>query len=111
MPVWPELDVDGCAAGLAGLADLWRQVEADLSPERLSDSIAYRNTKGEFWTNSVADVLTHMALHSGYHRGQIALLVRAGGSTPSPTDYIAFIRGAPAATRTPVGDAPRIPVP
>jgi uncharacterized damage-inducible protein DinB len=52
-----------------------------------------------------------VALHGSYHRGQIALLVRAGGSTPAPTDYIAFIRGAPAATRTPVGDAPRIPVP
>jgi uncharacterized damage-inducible protein DinB len=60
---------------------------------------------------AVGDMLLHVALHGAYHRGQIALLVRAGGSTPSPTDYIAFIRGAPAATRTPVGDAPRIPVP
>jgi uncharacterized damage-inducible protein DinB len=88
MPVWPELDVDGCAAGLAGLADLWRQVEADLSPEILSDSIGYRNSKGEFWTSTVADILSHMTLHSAYHRGQIAAAVRAAGGTPATTDFI-----------------------
>ena len=88
MLVWPELDLDGCAAGLAELAELWWQIEADLSPETLLDNIAYRNTKGEFWTNSVADILTHMALHSGYHRGQIAADVRANGGTPAVTDFI-----------------------
>ena len=42
-----------------------------------------------------------LLLHGAYHRGQIALLLREGGAEPAPTDYIAFVRGAPAATRTP----------
>jgi uncharacterized damage-inducible protein DinB len=44
-------------------------------------------------------MLTHVAMHGSYHRGQIAAALRAGGDIPSPTDYIAFVRGAPAATR------------
>jgi uncharacterized damage-inducible protein DinB len=44
-------------------------------------------------------MLTHVTLHGAYHRGQIAASIRAGGDTPTATDYIAFIRGAPAATR------------
>lgn len=39
------------------------------------------------------------AMHAGYHRGQIAASLRAEGDTPSPTDYIAFTRGALTATR------------
>jgi len=38
-------------------------------------------------------------MHGCYHRGQVAMLIRDGGGTPAPTDYIAFVRGAPAATR------------
>lgn len=36
--------------------------------------------------------LAHVVLHGSYHRGQIALLTRAGGGTPAATDYILFIR-------------------
>ena len=91
-PVWPEMDVDSCAAHLAALADLWRQAGADLSSELLSDSVAYRNSKGEFWTSSVADILTHVVLHSGYHRGQIAAEVRQAGGAPAYTDFIHAVR-------------------
>jgi uncharacterized damage-inducible protein DinB len=33
-----------------------------------------------------------VGLHGVYHRGQVALLVRQGGGTASPTDYIIFTR-------------------
>jgi len=36
----------------------------------------------------VADVLTHVVLHSAYHRGQIASLIRSGGDAPAYTDFI-----------------------
>jgi uncharacterized damage-inducible protein DinB len=36
----------------------------------------------------VQDVLTHVVLHSAYHRGQIASQMRAGGEQPAYTDFI-----------------------
>jgi uncharacterized damage-inducible protein DinB len=43
--------------------------------------------------------LLHVFLHSAYHRGQVSLMVRRSGGVPAPTDFIAFVRGAPTATR------------
>jgi uncharacterized damage-inducible protein DinB len=34
----------------------------------------------------------HLITHSAYHRGQVAMTVRAAGSTPAYTDFIHSIR-------------------
>jgi len=62
-------------------------VEADLE-----SSITYKNTKGEGFTTPIGDVLIHVAIHSAYHRGQIALLLRQGSNTAVNTDFIRFAR-------------------
>ena len=88
MPVWPELTLDECAAHLAEMPALWSEYLAALDPARLGHTIAYTNSKGEPWTSVTADVLTHVVMHSAYHRGQVALEVRAAGATPAYTDFI-----------------------
>jgi len=65
----------------------------------LQKPIAYKNSAGDQFTSTIEDILTHVTMHGAYHRGQIAASIRASGDTPTATDYIAFIRGAPAATR------------
>jgi uncharacterized damage-inducible protein DinB len=92
MEVWPQLDVDGCATRLAQLDGLWPQFLAELEDDDLQDGRGYRNTKGEFWTSTVGDILTHVTMHSSYHRGQIAAVVRESGSEPAYTDYIHAVR-------------------
>ncbi len=92
LPVWPELDLDACSSRLDALALAWQQYMESLAPEDLNDGVAYRNTKGEFWTSRVADILTHVVLHQSYHRGQIAAAVREAGQTPAYTDYIHAVR-------------------
>lgn len=92
LPVWPELDLDACTARLDDLALSWQRYLESLEPEDLNDGVGYRNTKGEFWTSRVADILTHVALHQSYHRGQIAAAVREAGQTPAYTDYIHAVR-------------------
>jgi uncharacterized damage-inducible protein DinB len=57
-----------------------------------SDEITYKNSKGIEYTNTIYDVMTHVSLHSAYHRGQIAKEVRLLNMEPVLTDYIAFIR-------------------
>jgi uncharacterized damage-inducible protein DinB len=54
--------------------------------------ISYKNTKGEPWTDTVQDILTHVLMHSAYHRGQIASQMRASGQTPAYTDFIHAVR-------------------
>ncbi|MFZ0310558.1 MAG: DinB family protein [Candidatus Sulfotelmatobacter sp.] len=88
LPVWPDFTLDECTAQINELAKLWREYLARLSPAKLSETILYKNSKGEPWTSTVADVLTHVVLHSAYHRGQIASLIRSGGDAPAYTDFI-----------------------
>jgi uncharacterized damage-inducible protein DinB len=37
-------------------------------------------------------MLTHVLFHSAYHRGQIALQMRASGMEPAYTDFIHAVR-------------------
>jgi uncharacterized damage-inducible protein DinB len=92
MAVWPELDLEACAAELTGLQGDWMALLASLDEAGLDEGVAYRNTKGEFWTSTVGDILTHVALHASYHRGQIAAAVREAGGTPAYTDYVHAVR-------------------
>ena len=101
LAVWPELDPAeaplltervhaGYAAYLEGLTVL-----------RVASLVRYTNTAGQSFENSVGDLLLHAAMHAQYHRGKVNLLLRQAGRAPVPTDYIAFVRGVPAATTPP----------
>lgn len=92
LPVWPDVTADQCHAQIAELDLLWREFLSQLSPEGLSEEVIYKNSKGEAWSSTVEDILTHVVLHSAYHRGQIASLVRAGGEQPAYTDFIHAVR-------------------
>jgi uncharacterized damage-inducible protein DinB len=92
LPVWPDFTSDECRAQMGKLAELWREYFHQLSPSALSQKIEYKNSKGEPWASTVQDVLTHVVMHSAYHRGQIATLMRAAGRAPAYTDFILAVR-------------------
>ncbi len=54
--------------------------------------VHYLNTKGESYRNTVEDILQHLLLHSAYHRGQIAQLIRPEVDSLPQMDYIFFAR-------------------
>lgn len=54
-------------------------------------TVAYTNSKGHPFRNTVAEILLHIANHGTYHRGQIASWLRRAGLEPPVTDYI-FLR-------------------
>jgi uncharacterized damage-inducible protein DinB len=101
MAVWPDWPLERVHEMSAlvhrELGVLAESVEADGG----SRAVDYVNSAGQAFRSRVADMLRHVAQHGSYHRGQIALLLRGDGLVPEPTDYIAFVRGAPAATRSP----------
>jgi uncharacterized damage-inducible protein DinB len=69
------------------------------TPADLDRPVTYVNSNGDTFTSLAGDIVLHLCLHSTYHRGQVSLLVRDGGGEPAPTDYIAFVRGAAAASQ------------
>ena len=91
LPVWPELTVERCDEQVRGLSGDWRNFLAGGSGV-LERTIAYKNSKGESWNSLVRDILTHVFMHSAYHRGQIAADIRQAGHVPAYTDFIHGIR-------------------
>jgi uncharacterized damage-inducible protein DinB len=92
VPVWPQPDLAQCEAQAAKLGGQWLEFLDLITAGDVSQSISYRNSKGEEWTNTIVDVLTHVVMHSAYHRGQIATQMRAAGQTPAYTDFIHGVR-------------------
>lgn len=92
LPVWPDLALDACARLLAEMEASWRGYLAALSPEDLAAGVAYVNTQGASFTNTVEEILTHVVIHSAYHRGQVAAVVREAGGDPALTDFIHGVR-------------------
>jgi uncharacterized damage-inducible protein DinB len=90
--VWPESPAEEVAARLDRLAHAWTAFVVGLPAVELARSVSYVNSKGEEWTSSVEDILTHVVLHAAYHRGQVATVLRSGGATPAYTDYIHCVR-------------------
>ena len=91
-PVWPDITLAKCEIEAAELSALWQAQLAGLTSAALSGEIRYVNSKGEGWTNRLEDILTHVVMHSAYHRGQIATQMRTAGYVPAYTDFIHGVR-------------------
>lgn len=89
---WPTVDAAGCRALVEQAASALGAFVAKLTEDRLQAEAIYRNSKGVEYRTPVHDVLTHVFLHSHYHRGQAAAALRALGVDPPWTDFIAFAR-------------------
>ncbi len=89
LPVWPDLSLEDCARHLGEVSG---ELLESLKHEPLSQPVSYTNSKGERWTSTVEEILTHLVIHSAYHRGQIASDLRSAGHDPAYTDYIHAVR-------------------
>lgn len=90
--LWPAVDAAGCRALVERAADALGAFVTDLTEDGLQAEAVYRNSKGVEYRTPVHDVLTHLFLHSHYHRGQAAAALRALDAEPPWTDFIAFAR-------------------
>lgn len=89
--VWPKLSLDEAARLARANHDVYRSM-AGASEAELARIVSYTNTSGRSFETPLSEILLHVTHHSMYHRGQIALLVRASGGAPLSTDYITFVR-------------------
>ncbi|MEO7998494.1 MAG: DinB family protein [Gemmatimonadaceae bacterium] len=88
--IWPKMNVDRCAAVARENHEGYKALVQEAASGGGARMITYRNSKGVEHTTSLEDILLHVAQHGVYHRGQVALLVRASGGDAISTDYILF---------------------
>lgn len=95
------------APTLAALGTRWTEIgreqlefmQAVRDPD-LRRSITYENPPGTPWSYRLEEMVRHVANHSTYHRGQVAMLLRQLGYPPPATDYLVFFDdGLPGAAR------------
>ena len=91
-PVWPKADLDQCQKQAVEIGQLWREYLGGLGEDDLRRTASYKNSKGESFSSSIGEILTHVILHSAYHRGQIASHMRETGLVPAYTDFIHAVR-------------------
>jgi uncharacterized damage-inducible protein DinB len=84
---------------LAEAADLlqsvhgpWVKYLARVTDEEIGRVVEYQSLDAGWFRNRIEDVLAQLFGHSWYHRGQIAMLVRAAGGEPAVTDLIYWCR-------------------
>lgn len=92
LPIWAEVNLAACADLVNQNHDNFTEFLAGISNPALEQNVFYQNSKGKAFNNSVRDILTHVALHGQYHRGQINLLLRANEIEPVNVDFITFRR-------------------
>lgn len=70
----------------------WQGYLEECSDEDLHKKHRYTTIAGDRFSSTLEDILLHLFAHGAYHRGQIAMAVRALGGTPAVTDFIAWAR-------------------
>jgi uncharacterized damage-inducible protein DinB len=70
----------------------WASYLEKVTDEELEQKIEYQSLDAGRFRNRVEDVLAQLFGHSSYHRGQIAMLVKAAGGEPAVTDLIYWCR-------------------
>jgi uncharacterized damage-inducible protein DinB len=89
---WPASTLDECEALFDETRKDYSHLMGGMTEEKLGLTATYKNSKGVEYTTPYREILSHVFMHSAYHRGQVAMAVRAEGETPGYTDYIAFVR-------------------
>ena len=89
---WFNLQVSECRAKVEELKETWKKFLEGLKEEELQSKISYKNPQGLEFESRIGDILTHVIIHSAYHRAQAAQAIRASRQEPAVTDFIRFAR-------------------
>ncbi|NHN32666.1 DinB family protein [Paenibacillus agricola] len=92
LPIWSEGDIAICAKLIKQNEENFKTFLTDIEKTDLDNLISYTNSTGKEFECSMRDILTHVALHGQYHRGQINSRLRADGIEPVNVDFITFVR-------------------
>lgn len=89
---FPSWELEETRRQLRTLDTQWRHYFAGMRYGEPARIVTYTSSEGVRYTSSVEEVCQHVALHSSYHRGQVARLVHECGGQRASTDFIVFAR-------------------
>jgi uncharacterized damage-inducible protein DinB len=89
-----EPEGERVAAEWREVQGLWSDYLSGLDDAALNREFEYQSLDSGRFRNRVEDILAQLFGHSSYHRGQIAMLIRAAGGVPAVTDLIYWCREA-----------------
>jgi uncharacterized damage-inducible protein DinB len=92
LSLWSDADLTDCSQFSLENNKKFTTLLAQLTTAELDNLKLYTNSKGQEFQTSIRDILTHVALHGQYHRGQINSLLRTEDINPVNIDYITFAR-------------------
>lgn len=82
---------------LESVTGRWREIEkemtaylAGLREGDLDGAVSYVNLRGETWSYPLWRMMLHVLQHQGYHRGQVATLLRQAGIKPPQVDFLVW---------------------
>jgi uncharacterized damage-inducible protein DinB len=92
LPIWAEVSLESCVEMVNQNNHNYAEFLSNLSKTDLDQAVSYKNSKGTVFQNTIREILTHVALHGQYHRGQINQLLRIADLEPINVDFITFKR-------------------
>ena len=91
--IWPEGNMDAFDQQINDIHQQWARLLETFTDADFEKEISYKNSRGDEFTNKLADILTHVINHGTHHRAQIGQLLKSAGAETLPvTDYIFYIR-------------------
>ena len=91
-PIWETPSLPDSQKLLGVTTDTMAAYFQALDAAQLDGTFSYRDSKGTEYTNSVADALMHLLLHSARHRGEVAAALGDAGADVPAIDFIAYLR-------------------
>lgn len=90
--VWKTLSKTDIPGALRKSSSALTEYINNLSEGDIEKTIEYTNIKGEGFKSLLKDILTHLIIHSAYHRGQIVMLLKQDVKVLPSTDFIKYVR-------------------
>ena len=88
-PMWPSPHPTRFVEEVDALRAGWDAVLACVEPGQV---VRYTSAAGRASEATAEDLLTHLVLHAGFHRGQIAMLLGRCNVSPPATDFLLATR-------------------
>lgn len=87
-----DTDVNGLLSEWAAVSRKWEAFVEGLTEDPNEFRVDYFNTRGEKFSNTLAEIVVHLVDHASYHIGQMMNALRGFGVEPVSTNYIHFLR-------------------
>lgn len=90
--VWDNIPAENWLSELESHTKGFQAYIESLHETDLDTLVIYKNSKGDSFETSIRDILSHVLIHSSYHRGQMIAWIRPLLDTVPTFDYIFYLR-------------------